>query len=330
MRVQGLKIIVVIFDVESAQWFNFLMLDDLHSTDLNLLVVFAALMRERNVTRCANKLLVGQPAISASLRRLRTLFQDPLFIRSGHGVRPTDKAIEIAQLIGPALDLIDAAVNSQEPFAPVACQETFGIVLSGGVGSALVTGLLKPILDRAPGIGISVERRDEESINERLAAESISLEVGYFPLKAKGRMSDALTPCRSVLVRARDSAPVLSRQDLSTRAHAVVPYGAGLEKQIDERLASHGLARRIAIRLSSADGIEHIVAGTDRLAIIPDVEARHLQTLGQVVVEPLPEGFADSFELRMAWSEGKHLAPSHVWLRNQVIEQMSLFSARFA
>lgn len=328
--IPSLKIIAVIFDVESAQWFKILMLDDLHSTDLNLLVVFATLMRERNVTRSANKLLVGQPAISASLRRLRTLFQDPLFIRSGHGVRPTDKAIEIAQLIGPALDLIDAAVSRSEPFAPLACQETFAIVLSGGVGAALVTGLLKPILDSAPGISIFLERRDVESINERLAAESVSLEVGYFPLKAKGRIAEVLTRCRSVLVRARDSAPVLSANDLSDRAHIVVPFGAGLERQVDEKLASCGLSRKVAMQVSSADGIEHIVAGTGRVAIVPDREARHLQTLESIVVEPLPDGLADSFDLRMAWSEGKNLAASEVWFRRQVIDQMNLLSAPLA
>lgn len=324
---QDLKIIVVIFEVEKAQWFIFPMLDDLHSTDLNLLVVFAALMRERNVTRCANKLLVGQPAISASLRRLRTLFQDPLFIRSGHGVRPTEKALEIAQLIGPALELIDAAVSNNEPFAALECQARFSIVLSGGVGATLVTGLLKPILASAPGISIAVERRDPESINERLAAESVSLELGYFALKAKGRMAQAVARCSSVLVRASDSAQVLSANDLSQRAHVVVPYGAGLEQQLDEKLAREGLSRKVALQLTSADGLEHILAGTDRVAIIPDLEARHLQGMG-VVIDALPDGLAERFDLHMAWSEGKSLAASEVWFRHQFIEQISVFTPR--
>ncbi|MFS2160950.1 LysR family transcriptional regulator [Pseudomonas sp. Pseusp122] len=301
------------------------MLDDLHSMDLNLLVVFAALMRERNVTRCANKLLVGQPAISASLRRLRTLFGDPLFVRSGHGVRPTDKAIEIAQLIGPALELIDAAVSKNEPFTAVECQARFGIVLSGGVGSTLVTGLLKPILAGAPGISIAVERRDPGSISERLPAESVSLELGYFALKTKGRVTQAAARCSSVLVRASDSAPVLSADELSQRAHVVVPYGAGLEQQLDEKLANVGLSRKVALELASADGLDHILAGTDRVAIIPDIEARHLQGAG-IVIDYLPDHLADHFDLHMAWSEGKNLAASEVWFRHQFIEQISRFT----
>jgi LysR family transcriptional activator of mexEF-oprN operon len=88
------------------------MLDDLHAADLNLLVVFATLMRERNLTRCAHQLSVGQPAVSASLVRLRALFNDPLFVRAGRGMRPTAKAEKLSLLISPALDLIDAALIS--------------------------------------------------------------------------------------------------------------------------------------------------------------------------------------------------------------------------
>lgn len=54
--------------------------NDLRRVDLNLLIVFETLMHERSVTRAAEKLFLGQPAISAALSRLRTLFDDPLFV----------------------------------------------------------------------------------------------------------------------------------------------------------------------------------------------------------------------------------------------------------
>jgi LysR family transcriptional activator of mexEF-oprN operon len=91
------------------------MLDDLHSTDLNLMVVFATLMHERSVTLCAARLAVRQSTISGSLARLRTLFDDPLFIRAGRGVRPTQKAMELARSIGPALELLHAALTHDCP-----------------------------------------------------------------------------------------------------------------------------------------------------------------------------------------------------------------------
>jgi LysR family transcriptional activator of mexEF-oprN operon len=87
------------------------MLYKLHLTDLNLMVVFVALMQERSVTRCAARLAVRQSTISGSLVRLRTLFNDPLFIRAGRGMRPTRRAEELARSIGPALELIHAALT---------------------------------------------------------------------------------------------------------------------------------------------------------------------------------------------------------------------------
>ncbi|WP_095193661.1 LysR family transcriptional regulator [Pseudomonas sp. Irchel 3A7] len=84
--------------------------NDLREIDLNLLVVFEALIQERNVTRAASRLSMGQPAVSGALRRLRALFNDPLFKRMGREMRPTPRAISVAQTLGPALDCVCSAI----------------------------------------------------------------------------------------------------------------------------------------------------------------------------------------------------------------------------
>ncbi|WP_122240277.1 LysR family transcriptional regulator, partial [Pseudomonas syringae] len=85
--------------------------NDLRRVDLNLLIVFETLMHERSVTRAAEKLFLGQPAISAALSRLRGLFDDPLFVRTGRSMEPTARATEIFALLSPALDSISTAVS---------------------------------------------------------------------------------------------------------------------------------------------------------------------------------------------------------------------------
>lgn len=80
--------------------------NDLRGIDLNLLVVFETLMQECNVTRAAEKLSLGQPAVSAALSRLRKLFNDQLFERVGHKMVPTERALSAAQVLGPALDSV--------------------------------------------------------------------------------------------------------------------------------------------------------------------------------------------------------------------------------
>ena len=68
--------------------------NELRKADINLMVVFETLMLERNVTRVAEKLFLGQPTISSALNRLRTMLNDPLFIRVGHRMEPTARAEE--------------------------------------------------------------------------------------------------------------------------------------------------------------------------------------------------------------------------------------------
>jgi LysR family transcriptional activator of mexEF-oprN operon len=85
--------------------------NDLRSIDLNLLVVFEALIQERNLTRAAEKLSLGQPAVSAALVRLRRLFNDPLFERIGRRMVPTARALSVAQTLGPVLDCVCTVIR---------------------------------------------------------------------------------------------------------------------------------------------------------------------------------------------------------------------------
>lgn len=87
--------------------------------DLNLLVSLVVLYRERSVSRTAKLLGVGQPAVSASLCKLRKRFNDPLFSRSGRGVAPTPKAEQLVAILAPCLLRIEALLLLNQPLAPV-------------------------------------------------------------------------------------------------------------------------------------------------------------------------------------------------------------------
>lgn len=82
----------------------------LKSVDLNLLRVFMMVYSEMSVSRAAEQLNLGQPAVSSALGRLRKRFNDVLFVKSGKGVRPTTRAVEIAEALLPAINIIDSVV----------------------------------------------------------------------------------------------------------------------------------------------------------------------------------------------------------------------------
>lgn len=92
--------------------------NDLRRVDMNLLVIFEALMFEKNLTRVAEKLFMGQPAVSAALGRLRDLFDDPLLLRNGRGMEPTPRAVAILKELQPAMDTISGAVSRAKDFDP--------------------------------------------------------------------------------------------------------------------------------------------------------------------------------------------------------------------
>ena len=93
--------------------------------DLNLLVVFDALMQVRNVTRAGARIGLSQPAVSHALNRLRHMLKDDLFVRTPGGMEPTARAREIAPLIGAAIEQIEAALNLGTGFDPATSTATF-------------------------------------------------------------------------------------------------------------------------------------------------------------------------------------------------------------
>jgi DNA-binding transcriptional LysR family regulator len=115
---------------------------DISQVDLNLLVTFEALFEEQSVTNAAQRLHLGQPSMSAALRRLRVLFNDELFIRTGKKMHPTSKALEIAPGIFTALKQIRQTLESTQVFDPTSMQRSFKIGSSDYMNYILIPRLL--------------------------------------------------------------------------------------------------------------------------------------------------------------------------------------------
>ena len=91
---------------------------DLRTLDLNLLVTLDALLRETSVTRAAGELGVSQPAVSASLRRLRRHFDDPLLRRTGNTYALTPLAMQLKEYTGLATHAAQRVFEARPAFDP--------------------------------------------------------------------------------------------------------------------------------------------------------------------------------------------------------------------
>ena len=252
--------------------------NDLRRVDLNLLIVFETLMHERSVTRAAEKLFLGQPAISAALSRLRGLFDDPLFVRTGRSMEPSARAVEIF---------------------------------------ALLPQLLKRLRAEAPGIVLVVRRVNYILMPGLLASGEISIGVSYtadLPANAKRKVLRRSLP---KLLRA-DSVPgSLSLDDFCARPHALVSFAGDLSGFIDEELEKLDRKRHVVLAVPQFNGLGTLLAGTDILAIVPDYAAEPLTSAGGLRAEdpPLP---VRSFELHMAWRGSQDNDPGERWLRSRI------------
>ena len=117
--------------------------NELRHLDMNLLVVFEALMIERNLTRVGEKLFITQSTVSAALSRLRDLFDDPLLIRNGRQMEPTPRALHIFEEVRPAMDVISAAVSRAKAFDPASSCNVF----RQGLSDDAEFGLFPPLLN---------------------------------------------------------------------------------------------------------------------------------------------------------------------------------------
>lgn len=126
---------------------------DLGRIDLNLLVTFEVLMRERNVTRAAEELGRTQSAISHSLARLREQLGDPLLVKVGGRMTPTPYALKLIEDIVPILRSIQHVISPPEPFDPATSQRLFRIAFPDN-SRAFLTNLFTRVQREAPGVGV--------------------------------------------------------------------------------------------------------------------------------------------------------------------------------
>ncbi len=291
--------------------------NDLRRVDLNLLIVFETLMHERSVTRAAEKLFLGQPAISAALARLRSLFDDPLFVRTGRSMEPTARAQEIFGLLSPALDSISTAVSRASEFDPSTSTAVFRIGLSDDVEFGLLPLLLRRIRAEAPGVVLVVRRANYLLMPSLLASGEISVGVSYtdeLPANAKRR---TLRRSKPKLLRADTVPGQLSLDDYCARPHVLVSFAGDLNGFIDDELAKIGRTRKVVLAVPQFNGLGTLLAGTDLVAIVPDYTAAALTAAGGVRAEDSPVE-TPPFELSMAWRGAQDNDPAERWLRSRI------------
>ncbi len=294
---------------------------DLSAIDLNLLVAFEALYAEQNVTGAAQRLHVGQPAMSAALGRLRSLFADDLFVRVGREMRPTAKADAIAPQVAVALNAIRAALSKPQAFSPASSRQVFTLATSDYFASLIVPKMLKLFRDQAPYIDLRFITVEKESFVELLEGEVIDVALGTFAHLPAHIFQENLLSERFVGV-CRLGHPALEKGKVSLEKFAAFPQALFTLRRdatgiIDQTLAEQGLQRRIALTVPYWFALPTAIAASDLLAAIPSCLEQHFIQHYQVQSFEIPLKLP-SWAIALAWSKLKDRDPANLWLRQTI------------
>jgi len=290
--------------------------------DLNLLRAFDAIATEGSVTVAGERIGLSQPAMSNALARLRTLFGDPLFVRTPRGMRPTPFAQQLAQPVREALRLIQTALQQHAGFEPGSSHNTFRFYMSDIGEMVFLPGLLERVKRDAPGVKIEVVRIPTKDAHTALEAGEIDLAVGFLPSLTTGMRQQPLFREHYVCMLRADHPDIgakISAKQFREAAHVLVSYAGTGHQVIEETFVAEGLSARIAARVPEFLVVPMILARTDLIVTVPSRVAAVFAGLGNFKVLKLPLHMPD-FEVRLHWHERFHQDPANRWLREVMTE----------
>lgn len=294
---------------------------NLRSFDLNLLVLFDALMSEGNVTRAASKVAVTQSAMSNALSRLRYLFKDELFVRTAKGMEPTPRALELGPSVRSILQQTTRLLTSDLQFDPMTSVDRFSCRMSDLIGSLILPPLMSRLVSESPGLSLEVTHISPDATVNALESDQLDMAISMHLNHKSTVQSQPLFSDRMVcLVRnghALSSGKMTMKKFLSY-GHLRVAMSPTDIRFVDSVLADEGLSRNVTLTVPHWLLVPQILSSTDLISVMSERTAKNLIQSG-VVVRPLPFN-AEVFFWTLYWHRRYDHSRSHAWVRNKIIE----------
>lgn len=295
---------------------------NLSSVDLNLLVVFEALYQTRNVTVAGQRLNRAQPSVSNALARLRTLFDDPLFIRSGGSMMPTARAHQLMPQIQPVLEQIHQALMPPTRFDPAtASQRRFRLAAGDYADITLLPAIISRLRQDAPGIDIRVSRLDRRTVVQQLERGEIDVALGGHLEVTEGMLVQSLFNESFTCIASRHH-PKLTTGSWDLQQYISLPHALYAPSDdgsargiVDRRLTELGLERRVAATFSHIIALPAVVADSDLIATLAYSVARQFADPAKIRFLPLPtELAATAFSIDLVAGRQARRDPALTWL----------------
>jgi LysR family nod box-dependent transcriptional activator len=298
-----------------------------HRFDLNLLIALDTLLREKNITRAAERVFVSQPAMSAALHRLRDYFGDPLLVRVGRDMELSPRGQSLVDPVREALLLIQTALGSRPTFTAATTQREFTLILSEEAVPGLLPAILELVSSDAPGIRINIELISQGTLSRLeygdadlcLCMDSLRLfDVREFPDTLR---SVRLRPIRWICAVDRDHpsvGDVMTSEQYFSLPHVFGrPGGSSVSaEQLVRRLL--GIDLPVHITVPSLLHLPLVLAGTSLVATMPERIAQMFASTVPLKTFPLPFETEPLHEI-LLWHKRNDSDPAHAWFRDLIV-----------
>ncbi len=297
----------------------------LREIDLNLLLVFQLMYRERKTGPVAEQLGLSQPAVSNALGRLRKALNDELFERTSRGMRPTPFADAIAESIGYALSTLQDGLNYQERFDPIQSERAFCLSMTDLGEMYLLPRLMAYLAIHAPNISLTTVRDTGRPLKEEMEGGSVDLAIGLLPQLEGGfyqrRLFDQDYVC---LMRAGHALAdgELTLERFSEAQHIIIEAQGTGHGRVEKQLMRSGISRIVRLRLPHFISAPYIVSTTDLVATVTEKLALQTSKSLGLVARPHPVPIPPA-QINVFWHRRYHQDTGNIWLRNIVFELFS-------
>ena len=289
--------------------------------DLNLLVALDALLRQRSVTRAAAQLGLGQPALSASLARLRRHFDDELLTRVGNSYRLTPLATQLRELTRVALAGAERVFTARAGFDPASSTREFSLLVSDYVVVVLGDVLARLLDEEAPHARLRLAVHNPEMVDRAaqvlLAHDLMLIPHGFlFDLRHHDLYRDEW-----VCLAAADSAVVdtgLTEDDLRTLPWVLTYHGPTASTPAVRRLRMLGIEPRVQVITENFLTVPGLIAGSPRIGLLQRRLVDLLPLDTGVRALPLPFEVGPLVEA-MWWHPVFDDDPEHAYLRDLLV-----------
>ena len=292
----------------------------LRQLDLNLLIALDVLITEASVTKAAERLDLSQSAMSYSLKKLRTILDDDILIRTSREMEVTPYARQISDRLQQILGEIQATLLEKETFNPATSSETFRIATSDYVEATIGVNLLPQLVAQAPNMRIRINHLEKSTVMDALDNNEIDLAINpKLNLKSWQVQEDLYQEEFVCVFRGDDSIAEISLADYLARSHILVSLRDDFQGEGDRILELQQQSRQVIWSTTHFMTVPFLLANSDCVALLPKRMAQQCAKAMNLRILPPPMPI-EGFTVSMVWHQRHTNNLAHQWLRQQIIE----------